>query len=140
MVAPRHGQSILDPACGSGGFLIHALVYLKERYEASEPEEVRALAQSIRGVDIFDTATKLCQINLFLHGDCHDNVVRGDSLDPDETPEFMRQALSDPEQVWIVSLPIRPLALRKAPAWNRRGSKMSAKNGGRSVSTFSSAV
>jgi type I restriction enzyme M protein len=75
MVAPRHGQSILDPACGSGGFLIHALVYLKEKYDASEPGEVRALAQSIRGVDIFDTATKLCQINLFLHGDCHDNVV-----------------------------------------------------------------
>ncbi len=98
MVDPARGQSIVDPACGSGGFLIHSLLYLKNKYGAKAATDTRILAQNIKGIDIFDKATKLCQINLFLHGDCHDNVNRADSLDPDDLPSFMLEAIAEPEK------------------------------------------
>jgi type I restriction enzyme M protein len=98
MVDPSRGEVIVDPACGSGGFLIHSLIHLKTKYASRTATETRKLAQRIRGIDIFKTATKLCQINLFLHGDCHDNVARADSLDPDELPEYIINALLHPEK------------------------------------------
>ncbi|MGB8772310.1 MAG: N-6 DNA methylase, partial [Candidatus Korobacteraceae bacterium] len=96
MVNPKRGQTILDPACGSGGFLIHSLMYMKRKYKPETPAAVRLLAQNIRGLDLFEIATKLCQINLFLHGDCHDNVIRCDSLDADALPDWILKAIDDP--------------------------------------------
>ena len=98
MIDPSRGEKIFDPACGSGGFLINSLMYMKSKYGLKRPSDVRAAAQHIRGVDIFETATKLCQINLFLHGDCHDNVLRCDSLDADELPDFVLEAATNPER------------------------------------------
>jgi type I restriction enzyme M protein len=98
MIDPSKGETIFDPACGSGGFLINSLMYMKEKYGLKKPRDVRDAAQTIRGVDIFETATKLCQINLFLHGDCHDNVLRCDSLDADEIPAFVLEAAANPEK------------------------------------------
>lgn len=98
MVNPSRHHTILDPACGSGGFLINCLIHLKNRYGARTVKETRALAQKIRGLDIFEMATKLCQINLFLHGDCHDNVVRADTLNAKELPDFMMRAITSPER------------------------------------------
>jgi predicted RNA methylase len=107
MVDPSANETILDPACGSGGFLISSLMYMKEKYSASA-EDLRRIAHKMRGVDIFETATLLCQINLFLHGDCHDNVVRADSLDANELPPFMIQALEQPEQYGIECIVTNP--------------------------------
>jgi type I restriction-modification system DNA methylase subunit len=137
MVDPGRGQSILDPACGSGGFLINSLMYMKQKYQARTAKEIRALAQRIRGVDIFETATKLCQINLFLHGDCHDNVVRCDSLDADGFPDFMMEALKHPEKDGLDCIVTNPpfgakegtrldseWSEKLTQRWQRRGVKM----------------
>lgn len=96
MVNPERGETVLDPACGSGGFLIGSLLHMKEKYDVHSPMDTKLLARPFRGADMLAEATKMCQINLFLHGDCHDNVFRADSLDPDSMPDFMLKALGDP--------------------------------------------
>jgi len=63
---------ILDPACGTGAFLVHALVEIARLLAAAHdgrPEHVRrraVLAQSIFGVDINPTAVWLCELRLWL--------------------------------------------------------------------------
>lgn len=63
---------IIDPACGSGAFLVHILERLaKMRIEAGEPGSVaeirrRVLASSIFGVDLNPTAVWLCELRLWL--------------------------------------------------------------------------
>jgi type I restriction-modification system DNA methylase subunit len=96
MIDPHQGQTILDPACGSGGFLIYALLYLVQKHRAYTEEERKAVAQPFKGADVFEKAASLCQINLWLHGDCHDNVVRADSLNANEVPDFLKLALQNP--------------------------------------------
>lgn len=46
---PKLGESILDPACGTGGFLICAIEHLKKQEATSEDREL--LAENIRGVE-----------------------------------------------------------------------------------------
>ncbi len=63
---------VLDPACGTGAFLVHALVEIARLLAAAHddrPEHVRrraVLAQSIFGVDINPTAVWLCELRLWL--------------------------------------------------------------------------
>ncbi len=80
---------ILDPACGSGGFLIRAYNRLRERYrEERWAEEViheQILKNNIHGIDINPFATQLTVMNLLLkdldHPTGEINIVEGDSLD-----------------------------------------------------------
>lgn len=97
MIDPSINQSILDPASGSGGFLISGLLYLKEKHNLHEGDAVKRMAQNFYGIDIFEIIVKLCQINLWLHGDCHDNIFRADSLElTNDTPQFIKNALKNP--------------------------------------------
>lgn len=63
---------ILDPACGTGAFLVHAMTEVSRLLAAAHderPEHVRrraVLAQSIFGVDINPTAVWLCELRLWL--------------------------------------------------------------------------
>jgi len=63
---------ILDPACGTGAFLVHALTEIARLLAAAHddrPEHARrraVLAQSIFGVDINPTAVWLCELRLWL--------------------------------------------------------------------------
>ena len=99
IVEPSLDKTILDPACGSGGFLISPLMYLKSKHNVQDKETIKRIASNFYGIDIFMDIVKLSQINLWLHGDCHDNVYRADSLDLyAETPNFVLKALKNPEK------------------------------------------
>ena len=65
MTDPRLGQVVLDPACGTGGFLVCALEHLKR--QARTPEDLRRLGASIRGVEKKPLPHLLCITNLILH-------------------------------------------------------------------------
>ncbi len=83
------GKKILDPACGSGGFLMKAYDKLKKQYTkdsyAGEVIHSHILNNNLFGIDINPFATQLTIMNLLLKdldhptGDIH--VVEGDSLD-----------------------------------------------------------
>jgi type I restriction enzyme M protein len=69
VMQPRPGETICDPACGTGGFLLAAYDYISERNPLLDREEKRHLRlEALRGVEIVDAVTRLCAMNLFLHG------------------------------------------------------------------------
>lgn len=59
---PRPKETIIDMACGSGGFLVHAARYLIEQYQASP----KSVAGQIWGYDIDDTCCSLATLVLQL--------------------------------------------------------------------------
>jgi len=69
VMRPKPGDTICDPACGTGGFLLAAHDYLATHYPNLDREEKRFLRlQTLHGVEIVDGVTRLCAMNLLLHG------------------------------------------------------------------------
>ncbi len=67
MVNPQLGERILDPACGTGGFLSCALEHIRQR-EVKSPADEQRLQDSIRGVEKKPLPHLLCTTNMLLHG------------------------------------------------------------------------
>jgi type I restriction enzyme M protein len=66
MVNPRLGEMILDPACGTGGFLSCAIEHL--RNQSRSPKDWESLQNSIYGVEKKALPYLLCTTNMLLHG------------------------------------------------------------------------
>jgi type I restriction enzyme M protein len=80
MADPRLGEQVLDPACGTGGFLVNALEHVRAR-EVKTPEQEATLQASIRGVEKKPLPHLLCTTNLLLHGlDVPTQVRRDNTL------------------------------------------------------------
>jgi type I restriction enzyme M protein len=67
MVAPKLGETILDPACGTGGFLSCAIESIR-RAEVKRPEQEAQLQASVRGVEKKPLPHLLCVTNMIVHG------------------------------------------------------------------------
>ena len=66
-VQPRIGETVCDPACGTGGFLLAAYEYMKGQFQ--DRELIRKLChESLAGMDIVGEVVRLCAMNLYLHG------------------------------------------------------------------------
>ncbi len=66
---PEPGSTICDPACGTGGFLLAAHDYIVRHNHSLDREQKRHLQlEALRGVEIVDAVTRLCAMNLLLHG------------------------------------------------------------------------
>ena len=63
---PQLGGLVLDPACGTGGFLVCALEHVRTRY-VKNPNDLERLHNSIRGVEKKPLPHLLCMTNLILH-------------------------------------------------------------------------
>lgn len=80
MVAPKLGESVLDPACGTGGFLIDTLEYVRKREVKTQADE-KKLQSQIRGVELKPLPHLLAITNMILHGvDTPKHLRRGDML------------------------------------------------------------
>jgi type I restriction enzyme M protein len=67
-IAPRPGETIIDPACGTGGFLLSAHAWLtSEHPELTREQREHLRLDSLRGVEIVQGVTRLCAMNLLLH-------------------------------------------------------------------------
>jgi SAM-dependent methyltransferase len=68
-VAPRPGEVICDPACGTGGFLFTAHQYLMQHYPNLTRDEKRYLKEgAFRGWELVQATARVCAMNLMLHG------------------------------------------------------------------------
>ncbi|WP_415900896.1 N-6 DNA methylase [Neptuniibacter sp. QD48_11] len=66
MINPQLGESVLDPACGTGGFLACTVDTLKAQVTNSEGQQ--QLQESVRGVEKKQLPHLLCTTNMLLHG------------------------------------------------------------------------
>ncbi len=84
VMQPKPGMTIMDPAAGTGGFLLAAYDYIAKHYaDEMDAEQKRSLKlDALRGVEIVDAAARLCAMNLHLHGIGSDKspIRVGDSL------------------------------------------------------------
>jgi type I restriction enzyme M protein len=83
-VTPKIGETICDPACGTGGFLLSAYEHMK--HQTQDREKLKQLRHSaFAGTDIVDEVVRLCAMNLYLHGVGNGGspVVQGDALSGD---------------------------------------------------------
>lgn len=79
VVDPKLGETVLDPACGTGGFLVEVLRHLER--QVSTTEDRQTLQQrSIFGGEAKSLPYLLCQMNLVLHGMESPNIDYGNSL------------------------------------------------------------
>ena len=66
-IDPQLGESIMDPACGTGGFLACAFDHVKEKY-VKTAEDHQTLQKQIHGVEKKQLPHLLCTTNMLLHG------------------------------------------------------------------------
>jgi len=96
MMVPRNNEIVLDPACGSGGFLLHALDHVRREADKyypnheTNPEEYKDhytfwhdFAQThLYGIEISEEIARVAKMNMIIHDDGHTNVVGEDALCP----------------------------------------------------------
>jgi len=88
-VAPKIGETVCDPACGTGGFLLTAYDHMKG--QSQDREKIKTLRETtFTGVDIVDEVVRLAAMNLYLHGVGNDSspVRQGDALAGDPGKRF----------------------------------------------------
>lgn len=77
-VDPKLGEIVLDPACGTGGFLVEALEHIAPNVKTTNQR--RALHENLRGIEKKPLPYLLGMMNLVLHEVGQPNVVRGNAL------------------------------------------------------------
>ena len=68
VVGPTPGQTICDPACGTGGFLLAAYEYLVKQGKLDRAQTRKLKSGTFFGIELVDSVTRLCAMNLLLHG------------------------------------------------------------------------
>jgi type I restriction enzyme M protein len=86
LLDPRIGETVHDPACGTGGFLLSAYEHMRQQPGAQDRSNQRKLREkSLSGTDIVDEVVRLCGMNLYLHGigNGESPITCGDALASD---------------------------------------------------------
>jgi len=89
VLTPTNDDVILDPACGSGGFLLHALDSVRKEadqyYEQNSAENFKHwhdfAKNNLYGIEINDEIARVAKMNMIIHDDGHTNVIGTDSLE-----------------------------------------------------------
>jgi len=95
VINPQLGETILDPACGTGGFLVETYAHLDQ--QCKTVAERRMLQdRSIQGGEAKPLPYLLCQMNLLLHG------LEAPEIDPENSLRFKLTDLGDKDRVDII--------------------------------------
>jgi type I restriction enzyme M protein len=107
MLPPAPDQLVLDPSCGSGGFLLHSLDYVRMLANRKYPKHKTDPKQAVRherhwhdfaehnlfGIEINEELSRVAKMSMIVHDDGHTNIVGHDALDFFPTLEQKRQGL-----------------------------------------------
>lgn len=82
IVDPKKNETILDPACGTAGFLISAYKHILKtnRERPLTPQEKENLMKNFTGYDISPEMVRMSLVNLYLHGFPIPNITEYDTL------------------------------------------------------------
>ena len=100
-VQPAPGEVIIDPACGTGGFLLAVHDYLAGHYELDRAAKRHLRFDALRGVELVPGVSRLCAMNLFLHGvgpddDSREPPIRTDDVLRDEPGDHFDVVVTNP--------------------------------------------
>ena len=83
---PAKNETILDPACGTAGFLISAYNYIRKQNQDEHgnstlsPDDKRRMMNNFAGYDISPDMVRLSRVNMYLHGFANPNISEYDTL------------------------------------------------------------
>ena len=86
IVAPTKNETILDPACGTAGFLISAYNYIKKSNLDEKgksqltADDKNRMTENFAGYDISPDMVRLSRVNMYLHGFAKPNISEYDTL------------------------------------------------------------
>ncbi len=81
LVNPKIGETIYDPACGTGGFLIATFDKLRGKIDPDDEDSLEKLQkETLYGRELTNTF-KIAKMNMILRGDGHNNIEKKDSLE-----------------------------------------------------------
>lgn len=83
IVDPKSTESILDPACGTAGFLVSAFKHIKIKEEQISAEKLLTLSKNLVGYDIEPKMIRISLLNLFLQGFQTPKILEQDLLSDD---------------------------------------------------------
>ena len=83
MMQPKPNEKIIDPTCGSGGFLLSALKYLQNNYD--ELNITETVSQNLFGLDINKSIARIAKMKLLLEANGKTNVFCVNSLEDLDT-------------------------------------------------------
>ncbi len=92
---PRLGEILLDPACGTGGFLAEAFQYLEKQCKTVQQRETLQ-TKSVQGGEAKSLPYLLVQMNLLLHG------LETPQIDPLNSLRFPLKEIGDKDRVDII--------------------------------------
>ena len=92
---PERENLVLDPACGSGGFLLYALDHVRRQADVRFPRHASDARQSVAhfqywhdfaqhnlyGLEINEELARVAKMNMIIHDDGHTNIVGHDAMD-----------------------------------------------------------
>jgi type I restriction enzyme M protein len=67
-IRPQIGETICDPACGTGGFLLAAYESMSKNPNLDRDERKLLKSGTFHGIELVDSVTRLCAMNMLLHG------------------------------------------------------------------------
>lgn len=94
VIDPTEEDKILDPACGTGGFLVKSYLHILEKHEGVDasgkkrrqltPDQRKKLMNNFEGYDVDPGMVRIAQVNMFLHNFRNPKISNYNSLSDDE--------------------------------------------------------
>ena len=94
VINPTKDDKVLDPACGTGGFLVSTYNHILEQHDGNNdpkkkekpltPDERKKLMSNLQGYDIDPTMVRIAQVNMYLHQFKNPQIFQYDSLTSEE--------------------------------------------------------
>jgi type I restriction enzyme M protein len=94
VINPTKDDSVLDPACGTGGFLVSTYNHILEQHDGKDdpknkekpltPDERKKLMSNLQGYDIDPTMVRIAQVNMYLHQFKNPQIFQYDALTNEE--------------------------------------------------------
>jgi len=125
MLNPKKREHVVDPACGSGGFLLHAMEWVRAtQYSPNAGEHFihDYAAKYLWGIDFDERSAKVSRALMLIAGDGRSHIYKLNSLDPREwvqVDEGLQAILGLRSVNLIRSRKIMPGVIRESEAWEQ---------------------
>jgi type I restriction enzyme M protein len=100
ILSPKDDEKIIDPCCGTGGFLIYAYKYIRNQIKTSYKDERTRVRKeydvshyNIYGIEVDQNIVEACIAGMLLEDDAHGNIAVTDALSDWDNPVFHKKGI-----------------------------------------------